>query len=325
MPKYVFDRHYRELFAAIGLPVREMLRASGLPEGLFEQREITITKEQYYAIMRNASFYAKDNDAAVVQLATWEGIETFSPPVYAAYCSSNATAFVQRLAKYKRLIGPMRFLTYDTDQAFVVEVSAIDQSDNLPPQWVETEVAFLLNLIRKATGTNVVPIRVEMTHRVTSQPLLDFIGCPVSVSTRNAMILSQHDAHLPFGTANDAMWEYVEPELRRRVVALDLSDATTMRVRNALMELIPAGRTTIDDMASKLCMSKRTLQRRLNEENILFKDILRQTRLELAKAYMARGSMSIEDIAFLLGYSDVKSFKRAFVSWTGKTVRQFMR
>jgi len=94
-------------------------------------------------------------------------------------------------------------------------------------------------------------------------------------------------------------------------------------VRSALIELLPAGKTTIEDVASVLCMSRRTLQRKLSEENTTFQQQLNATRLLLAKNYLANGHRSSDDIASLLGYEDTTSFLRAFNTWTGMTVSEY--
>lgn len=86
------------------------------------------------------------------------------------------------------------------------------------------------------------------------------------------------------------------------------------------MELLPSGECTIEDVAKKLGYSKRSLQRKLQEENTSFQKQLNHTRELLAKYYVGSTDMRAEDIAYLLGYQDLSSFTRAFSLWTGATV-----
>ena len=81
----------------------ELLRASHLPEDLLSRREIMLTEEEYFRLMEQAGLMTKGDE--VIRIATNEGIETFSPPVFAAYCSSDGRNFLTRLAHYKRLVG----------------------------------------------------------------------------------------------------------------------------------------------------------------------------------------------------------------------------
>lgn len=75
----------------------------------------------------------------------------------------------------------------------------------------------------------------------------------------------------------------------------------------------------MEGVARRLAMSKRTLQRRLVEEGTSYQDVLRDTRLELARHYLVRTSVPLGEISFLLGFEESNSFFRAFNDWTGRT------
>ncbi len=122
---------------------------------------------------------------------------------------------------------------------------------------------------------------------------------------------------------NESMWEFFEPELKRRLSMMETDDSCAARVRSALMELLPSGECTIDDVAKKLGYSKRSLQRKLQEEDTNFQKQLNHTRELLARTYRANTDMTTEDIAFLLGYQESGSFLRAFTVWTGQTVIEY--
>ena len=122
---------------------------------------------------------------------------------------------------------------------------------------------------------------------------------------------------------NESMWEFFEPELKRRLSMMETDDSCAARVRSALMELLPSGECTIDDVAKKLGYSKRSLQRKLQEEDTNFQKQLNHTRELLARTYLANTDMTTEDIAFLLGYQESGSFLRAFTVWTGQTVNEY--
>ena len=122
---------------------------------------------------------------------------------------------------------------------------------------------------------------------------------------------------------NESMWEFFEPELKRRLSMMETDDSCAARVRSALMELLPSGECTIDDVAKKLGYSKRSLQRKLQEEDTNFQKQLNHTRELLARTYLANTDMTTEDIAFLLGYQESGSFLRAFTVWTGQTVIEY--
>lgn len=87
----------------------------------------------------------------------------------------------------------------------------------------------------------------------------------------------------------------------------------------------PGGLCGIEDVASKLGLSKRTLQRILKEENTTFQKQLNSTRETLAIHYIRNTDMTTNDIAYLLGYAELNSFLRAFTIWTGKTITEYKK
>ena len=308
--KYVFYRQLGRLFESVGINIGELLRASHQPEDLLSRREIMLTEEEYFRLMEQAGRMATGDE--VIRIATNDGIETFSPPVFAAYCSSDGRNFLTRLAHYKRLVGPLQFIV-------------ITEGLTVPAFWAELEIVFILNLMRKATQADVKPVSVTFQNEVQSNVLAEYLGCQPTQGNRNVLTLSQADATLPFITRNESMWQYIEPELRRRLSEMEIDDSMAARVRSALVELLPAGKTTIDFVASKLCMSRRTLQRKLTDEHTTFQQQLNSTRLLLAQNYLRDSERTNDDIAFLLGYEDTTSFLRAFSTWTGQTVTEYKK
>ncbi|MEM6293146.1 MAG: AraC family transcriptional regulator [Myxococcota bacterium] len=127
------------------------------------------------------------------------------------------------------------------------------------------------------------------------------------------------DAHRPFLTANRAMWDIFEPELRRRLSDLEGDATFAERTRTVLMEGLPSGQFAVDDVATRLAVSSRTLQRRLRSEGTSFKEVVDATRETLARHYLGRTRLTATEIAYLLGFDEATSFFRAFHRWTGTT------
>lgn len=321
--KYVFYRQLGRLFESVGMDIGLLLRSSRLPEDLLSRRDIMLTEEEYHTLMQQAGRIAKDGD--VIRIATGDGIEAFSPPVFAAYCSCDGCGFLSRLAHYKRLVGPLQFIVSEQVDTLQLEIRPVTDGLTVPVFWAELEMVFVLNLMQKATQADIRPISIVFQHEVSGGALTDFFGCQPTKGDRNLLTLSKSDALLPFITRNDAMWQYIEPELRRRLSELEIDDSMSARVRSALVELLPAGKTTVNDVAQKLCMSRRTLQRKLTDERTTFQRQLNSSRLLLAQNYLRDNDRTTDDIAFLLGYEDTTSFLRAFAAWTGQTVGEYRR
>jgi len=92
-------------------------------------------------------------------------------------------------------------------------------------------------------------------------------------------------------------------------------------VRREVIEAIGQGEASIEVVAEALALSPRSLQRRLREHDLSFKDVVAEARLALAHRYLDDPTISLTDAAFLLGYSDLSAFSRAFRRWTGASPR----
>ena len=93
-------------------------------------------------------------------------------------------------------------------------------------------------------------------------------------------------------------------------------------VANQLASLLPSGESRAAMVARRLGMSQRSLTRHLAEEGTTFGEILEQLRHRLATRYLADDHMSVQQIAWLLGYSEVGAFNHAYKKWTGTTPRR---
>ena len=79
----------------------------------------------------------------------------------------------------------------------------------------------------------------------------------------------------------------------------------------------------IEQVASALCMTSRTLSRKLAAEGVSFTDLLARVRHALALDYLRTTRLSMEDIAEALGFSDANSFRQAFRRWSGKSPSEY--
>jgi AraC-like DNA-binding protein len=184
-------------------------------------------------------------------------------------------------------------------------------------------MVFLVKLVRLATRAHVEPLSVTVS---TPFPYVDryteYFGIAPRKGQCNTIAFSAMDASRPFLTENERMWNFFEPELRRRLSEVDADASFATRVRSSLLELLPSGRKSIDDVARTLGVSRRTLQRRLSQESTSYQNELDRTREQLARHYLANSTLSGAEISFLLGFEEPSSFVRAFHSWTGTTPNQ---
>ncbi len=101
-----------------------------------------------------------------------------------------------------------------------------------------------------------------------------------------------------------------------RAIAMD---GLAIDVRHVLASRLANGEIEIDVVARHLGMSTRTLQRRLAATRLSYQELLEETHREAAERCITNSSLSIGEVAYLLGYSEPAAFHRAFKRWTGLT------
>ncbi|ADU68869.1 AraC family transcriptional regulator [Pantoea sp. At-9b] len=316
---FALDIGWQPLLRDLGISVSHVLRRAGLPEDRFSHQARGLTSDEYFRFWRALAAEAGD-ELFPLRIVAAVSAESFNPPLFAALCSANLMQAIQRLAKYKQLVAPMSLVVEVGQQGeLTVAPRWLELADDVPVSLQVAEIAFFLRLVRLATREPVRALRVTLPSGNHSPGFARFFGTAVQQGTHPAITFAAEDALRPFLTVNEGMWRVFEPDLRRRLSELDMTASTTERVRAVLLELLPGNAATMDHVAARLCMSVRTLQRRLEEEGESFRALVNTTRESLARHYLGHTTLSSEEIAFLLGFEDPNSFYRAFHGWTGQT------
>ncbi|MBB4688286.1 AraC family transcriptional regulator [Amycolatopsis jiangsuensis] len=309
--------------ADLGTPIGSVLRLAGLPEDLLLDRQAALTPDQFYRCWQAVEELSGD-PAIGVALAGQARAETFQPTIFAALCSPDLRHAAERIAVYKRLLGPLQ-LAVDADGGSLTLTVRRLTGPEPPSSFVAYELALPVALARLGTRGRVTPARIAMPEPprgAAAQAYREYLGTPIANGPEATVTFTALDARRPFLTANTQMWQVFEPELRRRLADLDEVESTAGRVRAALLELLPAGQCAAPAVARRLALSVRTLQRRLAREDTSFQAVLERTRHDLARHYLERPGVTVTEIALLLGYDEPSSFYRAFHQWSGTTPQQ---
>jgi len=116
MEKYLVDGQYGSILERNGMKLSEVLKKAELPVGMFSSERVMMTSKEYRRFM-DAIGALVSTPQDYIHMAAGEGIEMFSPPIFAAYCSKNGEECLERLARYKKLIGPMEYkIVKDEDE-----------------------------------------------------------------------------------------------------------------------------------------------------------------------------------------------------------------
>jgi AraC-like DNA-binding protein len=149
------------------------------------------------------------------------------------------------------------------------------------------------------------------------------VRCELSWSSRwSGLALPITRADEPLRAADAAAFakaeQLCESELRR----LSSQQTTSARVQRLLLES-DGGLPTLPLVARQLNLGQRTLHRRLLEEGTSFRQLTDDVRHKLATEHLHGGSLTVQEVAFALGYTDLANFRRAFKRWQGLSPSQY--
>jgi AraC-like DNA-binding protein len=184
----------------------------------------------------------------------------------------------------------------------------------------EFGVTGMARVCETITGHRVRPVRVELRHDTACPMLARHLGLPVVVyQPHPALVLDAASLTVPVVNADARLLEllrrYANDLLARRAPKDDL----VARAERWILENLHTGEVGVARLARSLGMSDRTLTRRLAEDGFTPAGLVEDLRHELATQYLAEHALSLGRITYLLGYSDLSAFTRAFRRWTGRT------
>jgi AraC-like DNA-binding protein len=195
-------------------------------------------------------------------------------------------------------------------------------------QHSEYAMAVALNTLRLMVGSEWAPQEVHFTHqlevatpehfRVFCAPIM--FGCPA-----NAFVVESDFLKREVPAADPRLYRILKRYLGRVLHEMPREDDLLAAVRRMIGEAIRDAEPKLSLAAKKLGMSPRRLQRRLQEYGLDFKRLVDDTRQRLALQYIKEEKDTLTQIAFMLGYSDVSAFNRAFKRWTGTAPLQYRR
>lgn len=128
---FTLSGQYRELFEKHKIDIVYALRKAHLPEDLFAHKIPTVKTSAYFDFLAAISTQLT-GEQQVVELASSDHIEMFSPPIFAAYSSRDGHQCMERLAAYKHLVCPVDFILKDTaqDTSLYIKLRPADRPDS---------------------------------------------------------------------------------------------------------------------------------------------------------------------------------------------------
>jgi AraC-like DNA-binding protein len=245
---------------------------------------------------------------------------------YALLASTSLMDFCRRLQRYFRLVSQVAEIDVVEHGA---EVALVTRP--LYPVCAESEDAWqavVVRFTREMFEREYKPLRVQFRHDCPpagAGPYERYFGCPIAFGFAEAMLVFDRKAmDRPLTGACPEIAQANDRLAASYLARVERSDVVAM-TRSAIVNLLSTGECTRRRVADNLHLGEATLQQRLAQRNTSFQALLDDTRHGFALDYIQQSALSVTEITFLLGFTDVSNFNRAFKRWTGKSPSSYRK
>ena len=323
-----YARGLLELAVSKGAARAALLARSGITEADLEDHDNRIPISRYVALMRAGKELAGDPALA---LHYGESIDLSELSIVGLIARASETmmhAFAQ-LNRYGRLVIEVEGVG-DSDRFRIVpenrQLWLVDTRTNPNdfPELTESTFARMISGTRPFGGETPFVQEVHVTHQEPAHRAeYDRIfGAPTVFETeRNAMRIDASWSHNKIATQPRYVFGVLSQHAEQLLKELESSKSTRGRVESLLMPILHTGHASMDGVADKLGLSRQTLFRKLKAEGVTFEAVLDELRRRLAMHYLNGRKVSVNETAYLVGFSDPAAFSRAFKRWTGLSPR----
>ena len=321
----VMTRQACALVNAAGLELAPLLAKAGLTTAQIEDRESRFPAQSQVKFLQLAAD-ALGDDLLGFHLGRDSDPREVGLLHYVLASSNMLGESLERAERYSALNNEGIALHVRGKRATALVFHYVGIERHLDRHQIEYLLTAVIRICRKLTNRDLRPSRVRVVHRRSkgAAELKAFFGCDVSFGSNvDEIVFSENVANIPVVSGdpylNALLVKYCEEAL-----AGHAAPHGTLRsdLEHAIALLLPHGKAQAGEVATQLGMSRRTLARRLAAQGLTFAGVLADLRVDLAKRELRDASLTISQVAWLLGYREVSAFTHAFKRWTGKTPRE---
>jgi AraC-like DNA-binding protein len=317
-----------EAIAGGGANPDRILHVLELERSAFKNSEGFIASSLFARILEEAARATAD-ECFGLHFGEHYNPKNIGPLAYVVLNSATIAVAIENAERYLHIHNEAADLSFNIEGEkaylrFLLAESAIESTR----QHTEYSMAVALNTLRIMVGSHWAPLEVQFTHEApahTSEHLRVF-GAPVLFGcATNALVIERDFVERQVPAADPRLYRILKTHVERILNEMPRKSDFLSAVRRAIAESMRDGDPKLARVTKKISMSRRALQRRLKEHGVVFKTLADDTRRRFALDYLRDRKQTVTEIAFLLGYSEVSAFNRAFKRWTGRTPLDYRR
>ncbi len=240
-------------------------------------------------------------------------------------CKNIGEAF-EKFAKYSGIIGNLvKGEAKEESDCITITLTVPEDAPQISRHCYEGYLSSMICIARNISGKDIKPVEVGFAFKQTgnNDEYTRVFGCPVFFNKKdNYMTIDKSTGSIPALLPNRNLLQCFENYAREFLSGIDDSNSTAYKVKHLILSNMDNDSLSIKFVARELSMSVRSLQTQLKNEGVEFSILLKETREQLAKKYL-KENYTVEDITYLLGFSDPSAFRKAFKNWFGVTPKEY--
>jgi AraC-like DNA-binding protein len=308
-----------------GLDRRQLAQVAGLDEEELDEPDARVPVAVIWELWRSIIEAVPDPDLGL-RIGEKVDLTQLGVVGYSLKYSGTLRRALQRMARYSRIVSQTVQMAVD-DRPGKVEVTfARDAPFDVLRHPIDARLSSLVTMLRSLRQGQLNPAEVCFPYprptstleyeRVFRSPLR--FGAPAA-----RLALQPADLDRPVTTGDEELNRYLDQYAENVLRELARTDSLSKEVLRTLWQQLSGGRLDLSSTARHLGLSARTLQRRLHDESTSFGVLLDSFRREASVRLLRDRGLAVEEVAFMLGYSEPSTFYRAFRRWTGLTPRRY--
>ena len=316
-----FARGLVELAVAKGADRNTLLARAAIASEDLSDIDRRIPFARYVALMRAGKALSGD-----LALALHYGAVDISKVSIAGLIGQASETMVEAFTQLNRYVRLVVDVETDHPDRFRLDSAHGDlwivdtrRSPDAFPELGESAFSQLVSPMRRR-GIGGAVLAVHFTHPEPSYRAAydETFGAPVRFGqARNALQVHPSLLTARVGLLPRYVFSVLAAKADALLQALDEEGSTRGQVERLLMPVLHTGEVRMDSVARALGMSRPTLLRRLKAEGVTYAEVLDQLRQRLALSYLSGRKVSVNEAAYLVGFSDPSAFSKAFKRWTG--------
>jgi len=317
-----------EAITAAGGNADQILQTWDLDRSVFSKSDGFIPCCAFAGILKDAA-QATGDDCFGLHFGENFQPKNIGPLAYVALNSPTIATGIQNVERYLHVYDSSAkwFFTVEGNRGYIrylltdIGFEPLRQSN-------EHGMTIIVNTLRMMVGSQWAPQEVQFAHAApeqTSEHHRIFRAPVVFSCETNALVIERDFIEREVPAADQQLYQIMKQYLDQVLSEIPREDAVLSSIRKAVAESMRDGDPKLSRVAKKVSMGPRTLQRRLKEYGSDFKKLVEDTRQRFAVSYLKDRKNSLTEVAFLLGYSEVSAFNRAFKRWTRSTPLSYQR